>query len=214
MGRPPSETMEPLQKPWKRWSPLAWLSVALISIILISLLIPAIVGARERANRIHCMSRFRQIGLAVKQYSTDHGKLYPESGLPTVSSNFRLLSNLLGNVGLLFVCPSDKSKIVTEQASELTDENVSYCYVRGLNDDAPIDMPLSFDRGFGIKTGCPLGDYNAKTWQSSSPHGVEGGNVLFCGLHVVWRKGLNEPDAVGWRGINLKALTNQVLVPE
>jgi prepilin-type processing-associated H-X9-DG protein len=53
------------------------LVVIAIIAILASLLLPALIGAREKARRASCMSRLQQIGLALTAYSGDYGEYLP-----------------------------------------------------------------------------------------------------------------------------------------
>jgi uncharacterized protein DUF1559 len=210
--------MEPSQKRRKFWSPLSCLFAAIVLIILASLIIPAMCRARERARRISCLNHLCQIGLGIKQYSTDHGNWYPESGASTVASNLRLISNMVGNVGLVFTCPSDRLKTKCRDASSISDSNISYCYVAGLNDEAPIDRPLCIERGIGIATGMPLSNYAGKSWTSIAPHRTDGGTILFAGAHAGYFTMISDeaPKLSGTlaRSVNVAGVTNRVLVPE
>jgi len=47
--------------------------------LLISILIPALNSARERANRVKCLSNLRQIGQAERIYALDNKDLYPRT---------------------------------------------------------------------------------------------------------------------------------------
>lgn len=45
--------------------------------VLIGILFPLLSAAKERANRVKCMSNLRQIGIAMKTYAFDHRNQYP-----------------------------------------------------------------------------------------------------------------------------------------
>ncbi len=55
------------------------LVVLAIMTVLIGLLLPALLGARETARATQCLSKMRQIGMAVQLYAQDHQDLFPRS---------------------------------------------------------------------------------------------------------------------------------------
>ena len=101
---------------------LGYLSVALIPFIAIlaGMLLPALAKAKDKAQRINCVSNMKQIGLAARMWSNDHNGKFPP--------DFTSMSNELFSPKIL-VCPGDSSKTRVTNWSEFGPGNVSYEYL-------------------------------------------------------------------------------------
>lgn len=119
------------------------LVVIAIIAILAALLLPALVGAKERAKRVNCKNNQRQFLLATHMYGDDNTQFVP-SGAPNkpkaidddhlpvlsaVSSN--ALMQYLRTVRMLN-CPSVGDYFIQKQAERPFDER-EYGYVMGYN---------------------------------------------------------------------------------
>jgi len=93
------------------------LVVIAIIAILAGLLLPALAKAKARAQRINCVSNLKQVGLAMRMWSNEHGDRFPwdvdlpdgtrNAGNPgNIVNNFRSVSNELNSPKVL-TCTSD-----------------------------------------------------------------------------------------------------------
>jgi hypothetical protein len=69
--------------------------------IMAAMLLPALAKAKERAQTINCVNNLKQLGLAVRMYSVDHGDTFP------YATNW--CDAIQKNVGTpkVFQCPAD-----------------------------------------------------------------------------------------------------------
>jgi len=101
---------------------MGYLSLALVPVIAIlaGMLLPALAKAKDRAQRINCVSNMKQIGLAARMWSNDHGGKFPP--------DFASMSNELSTPKIL-VCPGDSSKTRAMNWSEFGPGNLTYEYL-------------------------------------------------------------------------------------
>jgi prepilin-type N-terminal cleavage/methylation domain-containing protein/prepilin-type processing-associated H-X9-DG protein len=122
----------------RAFSMMELLVVVAVIAVLAALLLPALNRARVKAQRIHCVSYLKQIGLSLRIWQSDHNNLNPvqfytnETGglrFADASNSFRyfqVLSNQL-NTPFVLVCPTDKERRpATNFASDFNNSHVSY----------------------------------------------------------------------------------------
>jgi hypothetical protein len=111
------------------------------------LFLPRSGGHKAKASRINCVSNLRQIGLAFRMWSNDHGEKFPMqlSGLVTnggtmefnlagdVWRHFEIISNEL-KIPKVFVCPTDTQRTRTSDWSLFTN-NSHLSYFVGFDAD-------------------------------------------------------------------------------
>ena len=144
-----------------------WLEVLVIIVVvfLLWLVMHGMVSARNRAYRIRCNNYLKQVGLAARIWSNDHGERFPW----TVSTNqggtleyassaevyrhFVVMSNEL-TTPFVLKCLSDTRRISAKSFSSLANENISYFIGLDADEDRPQTI-LSGDRNItgGVTNG-------------------------------------------------------------
>ena len=93
--------------------------------------------------RISCASNLRMIHLALQQYVADYAGYYPPAngvaGLEMLRRNDYLTSHDM------YVCPSTMT-VGGKENQPLTEENMNYVYIGGLNTKSDPNLPLIYDK--------------------------------------------------------------------
>lgn len=187
------------------------LVVIAIIAILAAMLLPALARAREQARRSVCMSNLKQIGLAMKMYSSDYREFFPKTAAGANATTVGCLSLLRPayvSAQKSFICPSDLFKNTTTYAAtgESTNEipaiardlardagrpdvtGCSFAYARDCNEQTDPDTVLVTDKMGSIGAQWSFSTLVAipGPGQDISNHGNAGVNCLFVGGHAKW----------------------------
>ena len=162
--------------------------------ILAGLLIPAVLSARQSAQRTACSSNLRQLGMAFQLYAQNHGDRFPHEDAgsagdyPTGFCWFDLLDGYLTgqNLSRLKQCPSFSGNInwhSYKMNSLLEDEAVPF-YQRGLGSKETETILLYDGRADNVGNRTQT----KGTWQTAAHRHFNGANLLFLDGHVDWYK--------------------------
>ena len=179
------------------------LVVIAIIAILAGMLLPALQQARERARRINCASNLKQIGTAMKLYSSSFNDKLPGGPARQGGKTDGALSHGNGWMGLeilrsndfltdyaVFVCPSSTTSAgtgttaLTYGAASSSDATASYGFVGGMIEgDSSVygraDSAISAD----LTGAASIGSNN------DNPNHTGFGNILYQGGHVTGHTG-------------------------
>lgn len=174
------------ERPVRQWgfTLLELLVVIAVIGILAALLFPALMRAKERANRTACGNNLRQIHGCIVMHGMDNDESYP--------SNLVSLAKVLEEPELL-KCRSDRVRQVAENWEAIDDTTADrYCSYNLMTQDAQ-GVPLG---GSSPASTILLCDKNGASGSITADgfggnHNGEGGNVAFNGGAVRWIESVN-----------------------
>ena len=167
--------------------------VVVVMMILAALLLP-ILNRRPHHYHPACVNNLKQVGLAYRVWSGDHGDIYPMALSVTnggsmemvatgnVVQTYMVMSNALGTPKVLF-CPANAVWLAANGFSGLANSNVSY-FINVDGTDTDPEIIISGDSSFELR-GKPVNPGLLALWTndpvawSVKPHN-RAGNLLFA----------------------------------
>ena len=125
----------------KKDSLLPVMVVIPIIVFFITIFMAGLTVSRKSAVKISCMNNLKQIGLALRMYSSVNDGEFPDKNgkaglLMLVNSGF--LENKA-----LFRCPASRR---TGSSGSNAEAEISYCYAGGMNEASSVDSAIVMDR--------------------------------------------------------------------
>jgi len=116
---------------------------AFLSLIFTGICLPPLDAAYEVPKRISCASNMKQIHLALKQYAADYSGYFPPANGAAGLEYLRKYDYLTDYA--VYICPSTITK-KGQKYQPLTEENVDYVYIGGLNEKSDPNALILLDK--------------------------------------------------------------------